>query len=51
MIDQVIHCSIREIANRDSFFSFFIYAENDYLKRRELWECLRAHKFTIGGNH
>lgn len=47
MTDQVIHYSIKEIVDRDSFFSYFIYAENDYLKRHELWECLKAHKLTV----
>ncbi|KAJ0048277.1 hypothetical protein Pint_16142 [Pistacia integerrima] len=47
MTNQVVYYFVKEIGDSDEFHSSFVYAENDHMSRRELWDCLRRHKIGV----
>ncbi|XP_022042279.1 uncharacterized protein LOC110944943 [Helianthus annuus] len=46
--DQVVHSQITFKLDRKSFFCSFVYAENHYNTRRELWNDLCKHNLFVG---
>ncbi|HET7285362.1 MAG TPA: hypothetical protein VFI70_11815 [Nitrososphaeraceae archaeon] len=48
--DQVIHTQVFLKADNKSVFCSFIYAHNQYIQRRELWDNLSLHKRFVGDN-
>ncbi|XP_022042210.1 uncharacterized protein LOC110944873 [Helianthus annuus] len=46
--DQVVHLQITFKLDRKSFFCSFVYAENHYNTRRELWNDLCKHNLFVG---
>ncbi|XP_071700288.1 uncharacterized protein [Rutidosis leptorrhynchoides] len=48
MTDQVVHCLIDTIEGNNKFFISFIYANNNYFRRRLLWRDLSMHKGFVG---
>ncbi|XP_071727689.1 uncharacterized protein [Rutidosis leptorrhynchoides] len=48
--DQEIHCQVRFICDDQNFFISFIYAANQYVKRRPLWRELEMHNRFINRN-
>lgn len=47
--DQVMHTQIVVKQDNKAFFCSFIYADNNYIRRRELWHNLGMHKLFVRG--
>ncbi|KAJ0048928.1 hypothetical protein Pint_15714 [Pistacia integerrima] len=47
MTEQVVNCVVRELRNGNEFFASFVYAMNDLVGRRELWDNLCNHKCVV----
>ncbi|XP_071705425.1 uncharacterized protein [Rutidosis leptorrhynchoides] len=45
--NQVIHCCVEQHNSNKRFFCFFVYASNDDIERRQLWEDLILHKGVV----
>ncbi|XP_071699774.1 uncharacterized protein [Rutidosis leptorrhynchoides] len=50
MTDQVIHCIVKDINNTWESFVSFVYANNYYIRRRQLWHSLNMHNSYVGAN-
>ncbi|XP_071695286.1 uncharacterized protein [Rutidosis leptorrhynchoides] len=48
MTDQVINCVVKTVEDKCECFLSFVYADNYYIKRRQLWNCLQYHNASIG---
>ncbi|KAJ9560832.1 hypothetical protein OSB04_005992 [Centaurea solstitialis] len=47
--DQVIHCRLFHLVMGKSFHCSFVYAANDTVERRVLWDCIARHKVFVKG--
>ncbi|KAJ9535280.1 hypothetical protein OSB04_un001622 [Centaurea solstitialis] len=47
--DQVIHCRLFHLDSGRSFHCSFVYAANDAVERRVLWDCIARHKVFVKG--
>ncbi|XP_071714406.1 uncharacterized protein [Rutidosis leptorrhynchoides] len=48
MTDQIMHCLVSSVSNDWKFYALFVYANNYYIKRRQLWANLNTHKSWVG---
>ncbi|KAI3723868.1 hypothetical protein L2E82_35629 [Cichorium intybus] len=46
-LPTVMHFSVKIRASNKSFFCSFIYAHNNHILRRTLWDSLAAHKHVV----
>ncbi|KAK1354982.1 hypothetical protein POM88_048238 [Heracleum sosnowskyi] len=48
MIDQVMHCLVKQLSSGEHFFCSIIYAEDDHVPRRKLWHSLEVFRQLVG---
>ncbi|KAL8091333.1 hypothetical protein AgCh_033807 [Apium graveolens] len=48
--DQVIHCVVTELESRISFHCSVVYAANEHVDRREVWQSLRSYSMLTSSS-